>query len=114
METEQILELISTDILTEFNRQEELWGTSRHWPLVGKLSATGGDIDEARETYALLAKQMQELNDNATDETQDWACILLEEIFEALAETDPEKQIVELTQCGAVITSTLKDLHEQS
>ena len=42
-----------------------------------------------------------------------WADILLEEVYEALAESEPAKLAGELVQCGAVILAWLEAIERQ-
>lgn len=92
--------------LREVGRQLQLWGdqshadgTGPHWNMPG-----------VGRTYTQLA---QEARDRLVDPQwapQTWRDILLEEVFEALAEGDPDKLNAELEQVGAVVLSWCRDI----
>lgn len=91
----------------EVLRQEELWGVQHH----PTFPTPGGS---ARLKAVALAKAEWAKRENeqrvATGHLA-WDLILLEEVFEALAEDgDPEKMIVELEQVAAVAVSWIEDL----
>jgi hypothetical protein len=87
----------------EVRRQVDLWGEQNH------QDVTNGDVEyecSAREYYrnqADLLKMSNEYEDKAGVLT--WETILLEEVYEALAESDPEKVKNELVQAAAVIVT---------
>jgi len=102
------------DVVDERARQDVKWGQQNHpdgtgrtsTPLNrivhnGPISSTSGSRSWAIG-LSLLAKAA---TDKAAKEgTVSWADILLEEVFEALAESDPEKLRTELIQTAAVAT----------
>lgn len=88
-----ILEL-QEDAFYEVERQQELWGVQEH--------PDGTGSDEFKE----LADQARVACDTTHEAGEGtWATILLEEIYEALAEDDVQRLLVELTQAQAVILS---------
>lgn len=90
-------------IKAERERQDNKWGP-QSWP------------DGTHERYAVQAdRYRQECDDAALLDGNGncgltWRHILLEEVFEALAETDPGKLRVELIQALAVGARWLEDL----
>lgn len=83
-------------------RQLEKWGVQ-----TGKrLDGTG------IQSYRLFAEEYQRQNDarHEAGKAGVWAKILLEEVYEALAESDPDKLAHELVQVAAVATAWLEDL----
>jgi hypothetical protein len=89
----------------ERNRQLEKWGDQR-----GKRSDGTGSV-----FFRQWAEEYQRQNDAREEAGKEgvWAKILLEEVFEALAEDDPERLEYELVQAGAVVTAWLEDLVER-
>ena len=62
-------------------------------------------------SYAVWAQLLRARCQAAADAGEvTWALILLEEVFEALAEDDPAKLRAELVQAGAVIAAWVTDL----
>jgi hypothetical protein len=92
---------VAGQVVQEVNRQEALWGEQNH-PL------HPGDGEGYRLQHAYQATHYQSLNSyRATRGQLAWDGILLEEVFEALTEVDPEKREVELTQVAAVAVSMI-------
>lgn len=88
--------LVATEL--EMARQNEKWGEQNH-PLMPK--------DTVRPTfqsiYATYADQWKKMNaDRAEYDRLGWDGILLEEVYEALSDTDVDNQIAELIQVAAV------------
>jgi hypothetical protein len=82
---------------TEVQRQDERWGVQSH-PLIG-----GSMPWVLRGSYEHFERQYQRVNAQRVEaNTLGWDTILLEEVYEALSEKDPEKQIAELVQVAAV------------
>jgi hypothetical protein len=82
---------IFDNIIAERRRQYSLWGEQVHRMICGV---------EALATHKELASAWKRSNDHNPDAS--WDAILLEEVYEAFAETDPEKQREELVQVAAV------------
>ncbi len=87
------------EVANEMTRQLMLWGEQNH------ASGTGSASYRAdRQIY-------QKANEKAVKAgTLVWALILLEEVFEAVAEKDPEKLRTELTQVAAVACSWIQSI----
>lgn len=92
---------VGSEVITEVTRQEELRGEQNH-PL------SPGDGEGYRLQHDHLMKHWQSLNGYRLAQGQlAWDGILLEEVYEALAERDPEKREAELTQVAAVAVSMI-------
>lgn len=100
---------IAQDVLNERVLQDLKWGEQNHpdgtAPLRHPLYATdeyisGPIIQALAEDLATAAKTAT--NSRLNDGSVTWADVLLEEVFEALAEDDPEKLRTELIQVAAV------------
>ena len=95
MSNKCIYELIEEEV----KRQQDLWGEQNH-PDVPELN--GWDW----EAKAYSWKQENALR-NTTGKLA-WDGNLLEEVYEALAESDPEKLKTELVQVAAVAVTWIK------
>jgi hypothetical protein len=81
---------IFTEIVQEHIRQDEKWGEQNH-PMLGMLTS------DLCLYNATIYKEI-----NAIEGARSWLSILMEEVYEAFAETDPEKQREEMIQVAAV------------
>lgn len=89
---------VLAEIAAERRRQDEKWGEQNHPDGTGPRVPYAGRLcfmEEAARDARLKCKGNTPAQDN-------WRDILLEEVFEALAEADPVKLRVELVQVGAV------------
>ena len=84
---------------TERQAQLAKWGDQHH------PDGTGGPLMRDQADAARAACQY--LADNGGP---DWRAILLEEVYEALAESDPTALLTELVQCAAVIQAWIADI----
>jgi len=93
------------DVVNERERQDRKWGEQNH-PMVrpGDLGYFERATDGAQAAYEAAA----------ANGTVAWSDILLEEVYEALSETDVEKQKVELIQVAAVALSMIECLERNS
>ncbi|MEU8195273.1 hypothetical protein AB0C10_15980 [Microbispora amethystogenes] len=90
---------ITREITLERMRQHNKFGLQQH------PDGTGG------ETFANMAKVLKDVvAEAAANGTLTWQLILMEEIYEALAETDPAKLGTELVQVAAVCVAWVEDL----
>lgn len=96
---------IFMDVAEERGRQERRWGTQRHdhadphrGPARRKLRADG----------ARIACDQADAEDRLS-----WEHILIEEVFEALAEDDLDRRRIELVQVMAVATAELEQIYEE-
>ncbi|MFC4089383.1 hypothetical protein [Micromonospora sp. GCM10011541] len=94
---------VSAEVVNEVNRQEEEWGEQDH-PFTPEGVIGNGYHAE----YQWRADRWKRENDyRAGVGHPAWDGILLEEVYEALAEEDPEKREVELVQVAAVAVSAI-------
>lgn len=107
---------VAADVRTERARQDQKWGEQNHPDGTGPRVALLGDfpysydVNAPRQTSPLDGWTATELSDTAKANTDiaakndnvAWSDILLEEVFEALAESDPVKLRTELVQVAAV------------
>jgi hypothetical protein len=96
---------VSDDVATERARQDEKWGAQNHPDGTGPgtlpLRALADlDVQRSARWLAERAKSLTDTRFRAGDGT--WRDILLEEVFEALAEDNPERLRTELVQVAAV------------
>jgi hypothetical protein len=90
-------------ILRERARQHQKWGDQSHL-----LDGTGGPHAK------MMAEAYRERCDAAFERFQGtFAHLLLEEVFEACAESDPDLLMLELIQCGALIRQWIEVLHKR-
>jgi hypothetical protein len=97
------------DVLAERARQDAKWGEQNHPNGTGPDTYALGEMDSLTfmelgeaESIELRAVATLATDKNARHGTVTWKDILLEEVFEALAESDPAKLRTELIQCAAV------------
>ncbi|MFD3568486.1 hypothetical protein [Streptomyces sp. NPDC058667] len=87
-------------------RQAQLakFGDQKHPDVAGDATTQC----DRRDVYAERAEYYRDLNDGQN--SFDWAGILLEEVYEALAESDPAKLRAELIQVAAVCAAWIYDI----
>lgn len=86
-------------IYAERQRQIEKWGAERHLP-------DGCDL----RAYP-MAEYCKVLVDHLAERGEiTWAAILMEEVLEAMTETDPENLAKELVQVAAVCCAWTEDI----
>jgi hypothetical protein len=89
---------VLSEVAVERLRQDQKWGQQNHPD--GDLGGTG---------WVLAARESKWQNDeDAKAGGESWVNILLEEVYEALAETDPAKLRQELTQVAAVAVAWIE------
>ncbi|MFD5384323.1 hypothetical protein ACFWMG_05000 [Streptomyces sp. NPDC127074] len=89
----------------ERQRQLAKWGDQRH------PDGTGA------EYYVAMADEARDICQHAAkyrEKGSPWALILLEEVYEALAEKDPHALRTELVQCAAVIQAWVSDIDRRA
>jgi hypothetical protein len=102
---------VLADTYIERLDQDEKWGEQNH------PDGTGPSKDSPASTatfdlcvfYAKAECEAQARAGNLT-----WTSILLEEVYEALTETDPEKLRKELVQVAAVATAWIENLDRKA
>jgi len=99
----------AAEVRAERARQDEKWGEQNHpdgtGPQMPVLFAAGwhlGEADMHARAAKLAAAAKASTDLRASNGAVTWTDILLEEVFEALAEDDPTKLRAELVQVAAV------------
>jgi hypothetical protein len=114
--TEHPVHTVLQDIADERRRQDAKWGEQNHLdgtgPTTRILKST--DINLDLRTGSELAWIMRTRCDAAESTGQTWRNILLEEVFEALAEADPAALRGELVQVAAVATSWVEAIDRRA
>lgn len=90
---------VTREVLRERKRQDAKWGQQNH------LDGTGTKFYRAKSTSTRIACQTAFASGEGT-----WAHVLLEEVYEALAETDPELIAEELVQVAAVAVAWVEHI----
>jgi hypothetical protein len=90
------------DIAAERRRQDVKWGPQHH------SDGTNARYERDADHYKAV------VDEEAGDGKSNWAHILLEEIFEALAETDPVRLRAELVESAAVIVNWIEDIDSRA
>lgn len=90
------------DITAERARQDARWGVQHH------DDGTNGEYVNVADRWKSV------VNDDAKSGTSNWAHILLEEVFEALSETDPALLRAELVQGASVIVNWIEDIDSRT
>jgi hypothetical protein len=100
---------VAEDVWSEKKRQIEKWGIQSHPDGTGpKFHPLGRGEDLTYSELADLYKAEFEVTH--LDKLETWADILLEEVFEALAESNPVNLYAELYQVAAVTESWMRDI----
>jgi hypothetical protein len=102
------------EIDAERARQLAKFGDQRHPDMAGDATSQC----DARETFAEWAQNYRVINGGTFDPRDrdnrlDWTGILLEEVYEALAEPDPTKLRAELIQVAAVCAAWVYDIDQR-
>lgn len=102
-------EAIAVEVLRERDRQDAKWGEQNHPDGTGPEAQVLSDVDARSGQYldGAFGQHLATAAKTATDRLAEvgavkWSDILLEEVFEALAEDDPAKLRAELVQVAAV------------
>lgn len=103
------------EVLAERARQDERWGEQNHPDMSGD-STTQCD---ARDMFARWAQNYRDINSGQfdprdSDPRLDWTGILLEEVYEALAEDDSAKLRSELVQVAAVAAAWIESIDRRT
>jgi hypothetical protein len=93
------------EVAAERERQNAKWGEQNHPNGTGPDEVSWTALMSKSKTYGMLAtRAKQTTDDNAKVGLVTFADILLEEVFEAMAEEDQDKLRTELIQVAAVAT----------
>jgi len=95
---------ILSEVLEETEQQLDTWGQQDH-PLISPLDPTG--IYLLGRTYRSMEMQAKARFERGE---RSWALILLEEVFEAASERDPDKARAEWVQVAAVAISAIASM----
>lgn len=99
------------DVALELRRQVAKWGEQNHPNGTGPMYLFWPAVASKSFTYGPLAEKAKQSTDNAaTHGGLNYADIFLEEVFEALAESDPAKLRTELIQCAAVAVAWVEKI----
>jgi hypothetical protein len=108
--TERVLD----ELFTEREKQDEKWGEQNHpirWPASDeKDRAYYQRMADAWKFTNASRVQVANERDKTPDRNCAWDGVALEELFEALAESDPAKIRAELVQAGAVVVAMIEYL----
>lgn len=100
---------VLADIAREVEAQDEKWGEQNH-PLQGGLFPSG-----SRKHWNDQADGWKRINDQRVkDKALGWDGILVEEVFEALAETDVGAAVAELVQVAAVAVNAILSIQRNA
>jgi hypothetical protein len=114
-------EKVLAEVADERHRQDAKWGQQNHPDLYPDTWCHG---DDNRAHYAYMADYWKaknanrvEVQNNAgapSDRNAAWDGILLEEVYEALAEEDPAKIRAELVQVAAVAAAWIEAIDRRA
>ena len=95
------IDAIAGEIAAERRRQVARWGRQDH-PSVGPAGT---------EPFVPVVERWRAVNDARMESgAHSWDAILLEEVFEALAEPDPLRRRAELVQVAAVAAAEIESI----
>ena len=93
------IDAIAGEIAAERRRQVTRWGRQDH-PSVGPTGT---------EPFVPVVERWRRVNDARMESgAHSWDAILLEEVFEALVESDPARRRAELVQVAAVAAAEIE------
>lgn len=109
------------EVLRERQRQDAKWGEQNHLNGTGPQSIPLHDIvrgpanatGDLHYAFGLSLQARSATNRHAEEGKVTWADILLEEVFEALAEDDPPRLRAELIQVAAVATQWVEAIERR-
>lgn len=114
MTRDQKTMLVLTEVFEERRRQFELWGDQRlpfHHPVDGDGTMMfGAPYGITAEVFKEACDSRHAMAQSSGQDTRSDALVLLEEVFEALAETDPARIREELIQVAAVAVKAVETL----
>jgi hypothetical protein len=101
---------IFSEVLDERKRQWKKWG-DQHWPdRLPPVSVEAPEGDYTEEYWAFQRdRQRKKVDRGLTAGSTSWTAILLEELYEALAEESWPKKRQELVESAAVIAAWIAD-----
>lgn len=100
-----LIDLIAGEIAAERRRQVARWGRQDH-PSVGPAGT---------EPFLPVVERWRAVNDARMESgAHSWDAILLEEVFEALVESDPARRRTELIQVAAVAAAEIEAIDRRA
>ncbi len=100
-----LIDLIAGEIAAERRRQVARWGRQDH-PSVGPAGT---------EPFLPVVQRWRAVNDARMESgAHSWDAILLEEVFEALVESDPARRRAELIQVAAVAAAEIEAIDRRA
>jgi len=102
------MDKIFEEIRAERKRQDEKFGEQNHL-MLGKFYSP-----ESCEGIAKLHKEVNRFKAGLRNDCFSWLTILLEEVYEVFAETDPKKQREEMIQVAAVAVNIIQCLERKN
>jgi hypothetical protein len=113
------VEAVLADIREERLRQEEKWGQQNHGMYSRHERGTAhGEVyvnEKMAQHFGVIADETKQDNDMfVASGVLGWDSILMEEVYEALAELDPEKLYDELIQVAAVAAAAAESVKRNS
>lgn len=105
---------VLADVVAETTRQDAKWGEQNHPDGTGPelVPLPAGLEGLSAHSLSLWAREVTDMN--AAEGSVTWRDILLEEVFEAIAEEDPARLRVELVQVAAVATQWVEAIDRRS
>jgi len=108
---EENINSVLKEVAAERERQEAKWGQQNHHDGTGPLTLFLGARVPEEHTYADIRKRATDLIDwNSSAGRLSYADIFVEEVFEALAESDQNRLREELIQCAAVAVAWVEKI----
>lgn len=108
---------VLSEVLAERIKQHEQWGDQRfpfHHPVDSDgHGAFGGPYDSMAQAFKDICDARRDVAQQGGPDTRSNALVLLEEVFEALAETDPARIREELIQVAAVAVKAIETLDRE-
>lgn len=102
---------VLVEVTHELINQDDKWGEQNHPNGTGPMYLFWPAVASKSFTYGPLAEKAKQSTDNAaTHGGLNYADIFVEEVFEALAEEDPQKLRAELIQCAAVAVAWVEKI----
>lgn len=109
---------VAADVRAERGRQNAKWGEQYHpdgtGPDVRPLFDKGEFLDDTTIAKHLAVVFTERTDRRAAEGSVTWLDITLEEVFEAMAESDPQKLRTELVQASAVLQQWAEAIDRRS
>jgi hypothetical protein len=105
------LDKVLKEVAEERKSQEARWGEQNHHDGTGPLTLFLGARVPEEHTYADIRERATDLTDwNTSAGRLSYGDIFLEEVFEAMAESDQDRLREELIQCAAVAVAWVEKI----